>query len=221
MRKILLFSIMMMASTAWALGGGGSGRQPNFYGNGVSAIGVHFGGDTAPACTLKASDCPGGVDTANCVCESTAGQTCTSHTANQCGLGYYCQFSPYDCDDTKGGNPNGVCTPVGSGTPLKDGAYLKGPETDWWSAYSWCIGNGMDLVTGTIAGKALNSYYSTEDCDGSLRPYFGQDIYFWTGHDYGDSCNAWFVVAVSEGDCVGGDYVGGNGRETNRYALCE
>ena len=124
---------------------------------------------------------------------------CTDHTTNQCGLGYYCRFRPKDCDDTKGGNPNGVCTAVGSGTSIKGGAYLQSPDwMDWWSAYSWCKGNGMEPVTGTIAGIPLNSYYENYDGNGPLYQYFGDDFYFWTGHDYGDSCFAWYVAATSD-----------------------
>ena len=143
---------------------------------------------------------------------------CTDHTTNQCGLGYYCRFRPKDCDDTKGGNPNGVCTAVGSGTSIKDGAYLKSSDPmDWWSAYSWCKGKDMDLVTGTIADIPLNSSYTNMDGNGPLSQYFGENIDFWTGHDYVDPCGAWYVIvdsgyeAVSSIERNNGDY----------YALCQ
>ena len=145
---------------------------------------------------------------------------CTDHTTNQCGLGYYCRFRPKDCDDTKGGNPNGVCTAVGSGTSIKDGAYLKSSDPmDWWSAYSWCKGNDMDLITGAIADIPLNSDYENLDSNGPLYQYFGENIgYFWTGHDKGNSCGAWYVYVFSDSEYVGyddrnHDYIG--------YALCQ
>jgi hypothetical protein len=138
-------------------------------------------------------------------------------------LGYYCQFSPYDCDDTKGGNPNGVCTAVGSGTSIKGGAYLKSPGgLDWWSAYSWCKGNGMNLVTGTITTAdgteiQLNSYSANTAGNGPLYQYFGEEFYFWTGHDYGDSCYAWEVFIFSFNESV---YESDRNNNIG-YALCQ
>ena len=175
------------------------------------------GGGDDDSCTLTASDCPNGIDTEHCVCQSTEGQTCTDHTTNECGLGYYCKFSPSDCYDSDRGD--GVCTAVGSGTSIKGGAYLKSPgQMDWWSAYSWCKGNGMEPVTGTIAGIPLNSEYYSEDGNGPLYQYFGGEIYFWTGHDFGDSCGAWGVGAGS-----GYEYVGSFLRDGifDYYALCQ
>ncbi len=157
------------------------------------------GGD---ACTLIASNCASGaLAEGECACApATEGQTCTDHTTNECGLGYYCQFEPLDCDDTKGGNPNGVCTAVGRG--FNAGAYLKGPVMDWWSAYSWCKGNGMEPVTGKIAGIRLNRYYDNRDGNGLLYQYFREGIGFWTGHDKGDSCRAWYVYANADDEGV-------------------
>ena len=185
---------------------------------------VAGGGDDA--CTLTDDDCPDGIDTENCVCQSTEGQTCTDHTTNECGLGYYCKFSPSFCDDEsccESSRGDGVCTAVGSGTSIKDGAYLRSPSynLDWWSAYSWCKGNGMEPVTGAIT-KAdgteiqLNSSYENYDGNGPLYQYFGEDISFWTGHDSGDSCRAWNVFAVSDEE-----YVGYGNRHLNFYALCQ
>jgi hypothetical protein len=196
--------------------GGNSSRQNSSSGT-SSTGGGSASSSTGPSCAINpTTDCLSGeLVEGECACAPAEdGTECTSHTTNQCGLGYYCQFSPSNCGDSSRGN--GVCTPVGSGTPLKDGAYLKGPGTDWWSAYSWCKGNGMDLVTGTIAGKALDSYYENYG-NGPLYTYFGQDIYFWTGHDAGDSCLAWRVGARSAGE-----YVNSGRRYSNSYsALCE
>ena len=142
------------------------------------------------------------------VCEEATadytGVECTDYQNNtECGgkgSGYYCKFRPNGCDDSDRGD--GVCTAVGSGTSIKGGAYLKSPGTmDWWSAYSWCKGNDMDLVTGTIAGIPLNSDYYDED-NHTLYNYFGEEISFWTGHDYGDSCSAWGVDATSVSEYV-------------------
>ena len=156
-------------------------------------------------------------------CEVRTSDTCDDHTANQCGLGYYCQFDPWGCGNSERGD--GVCTAVGSGTSIKGGAYLQGPQTDWWSAYSWCKGNGMEPVTGaiTIADGTeiqLNSSYSNINYSGNgpLYQYFGEDVdfEFWTGHDYGGSCYAWYVGANPESELVSADE-----RTVGWYALCE
>ena len=157
------------------------------------------GGD---ACTLTASDCASGaLAEGECACApATEGQTCTDHTTNECGLGYYCQFDPDECSDSYRGD--GVCKAVGNGKSIKDGAYLKSPsDMDWWSAYSWCKGSGMDLVTGTIAGIPLNSSYYDAD-NHTLYNYFGEKISFWTGHDSNNSCSAWDVNANSSSELI-------------------
>jgi len=229
MKKAFLLSVVFVATTALAFGGGHK-RKESFYGAGVDAIGVHYNGkdqasvnyEEGLACTLTASDCASGaLASEGCACApATAGTKCTKYDTNECGKDMYCQFSPSDCGDSDRGD--GVCTAISGGTdvtPAEDSTktYVKGPQTDWWSAYSWCKGNNMNLVTGTIAGKALNSLYSSEDGDGPLYTYFGQDIYFWTGHDYGNSCNAWYVGAYSFLENVY-NY----GRNTDgAYALCE
>ena len=87
---------------------------------------------------------------------------------------------------------------------------------DWWSANSWCAANGGSLITGSIAGHALNSYYENYDGNGDIYTYFGQDIYFWTGYDAGDSCQAWFVFAESAIEGVN-DYFS---RDYGNYVLC-
>jgi len=89
---------------------------------------------------------------------------------------------------------------------------------DWWSAYSWCKGNGMEPVTGTKASIPLNSFYEIFDDNGPLYQYFGEKIEFWTGHDdSGDSCTAWGVYANS-----GYEYVYDFDRDLNDFsALCQ
>jgi hypothetical protein len=87
---------------------------------------------------------------------------------------------------------------------------------DWWSAYSWCKGNGMEPVMGAIAGKSLTSDYVNENGNGSLYQYFGEDITFWTGHDKGDSCGAWYVTAF-----YSREYVDYNSRDNHSSALCQ
>ena len=148
-----------------------------------------------------------------------SGVECTDYQNNtECGgkgSGWYCQFSPYDCIDSG----TGTCTAVGSGTSIKDGVYLRSPtdNMNWWSAYSWCKGNSMDLVTGTIADIPLNSEYDNGGGNGPLYQYFGEDIYFWTGHDSGDSCLAWRVNVHSYGELV----FGSPRNSSYYYALCQ
>ena len=172
------------------------------------------GGD---ACTLTASDCvSGALAEGECACAPAEGQTCTDHTTNECGLGYYCQFSPSGSGDSDRGD--GVCTAVGSGISIKGGVYLRSfGSMDWWNAYSWCKGNGMEPVTGTIAGIPLNSDYYSEDGNGPLYQYLGAAIMFWTGHDYGNSYSAWSVDTNSSYD-----YVSGSTRyDSGYFALCQ
>ena len=186
-------------------GGGSSGESGSTGGE---------GGDTEPSCTLTATDCPGGVDVENCVCESSEGQTCDDHTSNQCGLGYYCKFSPKDCDDTKGGNPNGVCKPITGGDDSS--GHWVGPELDWWSANSWCIGKGS---TGSITYSTLQSAYSCNkssySCDWSALRADGLSVCYWSAENYVNSCTAWFVML----DDV--DFYHIERHYTGCHALCE
>ncbi|MBE6446329.1 MAG: type II secretion system protein [Alphaproteobacteria bacterium] len=157
-------------------------------------------------------DCPNGLDAneeGKCIC--------TDHTTNQCGLGYYCKFVPDDdaCGDSDRGD--GVCTAVGSGTSIKDGAYLKSSDPmDWWSAYSWCKGNDMDLITGTIDGIPLNSDYFDED-NYILYNYFGEYFKFWTGYEDDHSCYTWYAYAEPDHEWVGSDA----SRDCEFSALCQ
>ena len=165
-------------------------------------------------------DCPNGLDAneeGKCIC--------TDHTTNQCGLGYYCDFNPSLPDGSSIiDRGTGTCTAVGSGKSIKDGAYLRSPSKnlDWWSAYSWCKGNAMDLITGTITTAdgteiQLNSYYSNYD-EGPLYQYFGEDISFWTGHDYHNDPNGtWSVDARSEYELI----IYTTYDSSNYYALCQ
>ncbi|MBE6446018.1 MAG: type II secretion system protein [Alphaproteobacteria bacterium] len=177
--------------------------------------------DDGTGCTT--SDGKEGTCDAGVCEEATADYTgvkCTDYQNNtECGgvgSGWYCEFNPTSCS----ASGTGTCTAVGSGTSIKGGTYLQSPSgsMDWWSAYSWCKGNGMNLVTGKIAGIPLNSEYEDWDGNRPLYQYFGEDIYFWTGHDYGDSCDAWEVYADSYYEDVYN-----NPRNSNDayYALCQ
>ena len=156
--------------------------------------------ETASTCTLTSTDCPAGVDTTNCVCESTEGQTCTDHTANQCGLGYYCQFNPSSCS----ASGNGVCTAISGGTEV-DGHWVgPSPSLDWWSANSWCIGKGS---SGSITYATLQSAYDFDTMNSK-----GLTGYYWSAED-DDACYAFYVSL--EFGFVSSSHDG------NAYALCE
>ena len=160
-------------------------------------------------------------------CEETADYTgvkCTDYENNtECGgegSGWYCDFTPKNCSASGAG----TCTAISGGTEITPAGdptktYLKSPDAmDWWSAYSWCKGNGVEPVAGTIAGKPLNSYYENWAGNGLLYQYFGGEISFWTGHDYGDSCTAW-NVDVNSGD----EFVSDGDRHYGTFysALCQ
>jgi len=184
--------------------------------------------DDGTGCTT--SDGKEGTCDAGVCEEATADYTgvkCTDYQNNtECGgvgSGWYCAFSPSpelyaDGCKTDADRGDGVCTAVGSGTSIKGGAYLKSPGTmDWWSAYSWCKGNDMEPLTGTIAGKSLTSYYENWDGNGSLYQYFEEGISFWTGHVSDDPCGAWGVGAYSDYELITAEVY----RNYNDYALCE
>ena len=166
------------------------------------------GGETEPSCTLTETDCPVGVDTENCVCESSEGQTCTSHTENQCGLGYYCQFSPSNCS----ASGDGVCTKITGGDDSS--GHWVGPTLDWWSANSWCIGKGR---SGSITYSTLQSAYgcdkSTHSCDWSALKADGLEDYYWVG-EIKEGGDALYVFVYTS-------YFGYHGRYEGKYALCE
>ena len=183
------------------------------YKMGQSAGTGGSGDDDDDSCTLTAADCINGLADGECACAPASGATCTSHTDTACGSGYYCQFSPSDCGDSDRGD--GVCTAIGGSSTVNGGYLLSSSDMDWWSANSWCAANGGHLVTGTIAGHALNSYYENYDGNGDIYTYFGQNMWFWTGNDYGNSCSAWLVNATSDGEIV--DYTD---RTNYYYALC-
>ena len=132
--------------------------------------------------------------------------SCDDHTTNQCGLGYYCQFTPMGCDDTKGGNPNGTCTAITGGTEV-DGHWVGGPRTDWWSANSWCIGKeSSGLITyATLSKTVAEGGYacdksSTTSCDWTTIEEKGLYDDYWSAEVY-SACDAWVV------DTVGGFFV--------------
>ena len=201
--KVFLMSVLLLTSlSVFAFGGGGSSRTRAIYErhSGVNAIGVHFNGkgqaDIIP-CDLKPNDCASGeVMETECACvPATEGQTCTSHTTAQCGVGYYCRFSSPLETGKKG---DGVCEPITQAenliTPTK--TYLmSSANLNWWSAQSWCIGNKMHSLTEAIANKPLNSFYGNEAGNGPLYQFWGQEIEFWSGYKVDNSYNGWLVSA--------------------------
>jgi len=182
------------------------------YKMGQSA-GTGGGDDDDDSCTLTAADCINGLADGECACAPASGATCTKIDKPECGSGYYCEFSPSSCS----ASGSGVCTAIG-GSSTVAGGYLKSSGTmDWWSANSWCAANGGSLITGTIAGHALNSYYTNYDGNGDIYTYFGEEIWFWTGYDVGNSCYALNVKATSYVEKV---YDGNRNYKGAVYALC-
>jgi len=188
------------------------------YKMGQSA-GTGGGDDDDDSCTLTAADCINGLADGECACAPASGATCTSHTDTACGSGYYCKFSLSSCS----ASGSGVCTALSGGTeitPAGDSSktYLMSNYMNWWSANSWCAANGGSLITGTIAGHALNSDYEDPNGNGDIYTYFGNpNIWFWTGYDSGDSCNAWFVASQSNYESV---YDTKRNFSRYRYTLC-
>ena len=89
---------------------------------------------------------------------------CHSWTTNECGFGYYCNFS-YDASvnkvngsDSCYANLSGTCTKITNVQKLSDShwailreagfknPFVRGPGLNWWSANSWCIGLGKRTI---------------------------------------------------------------------------
>ena len=84
-------------------------------------------------------------------CVPSDGASCSSWTTNECGSGYYCQFSPESCEEDP---TEGVCQVVSScGATGTYGDFWMSGQTnsvcslDWWTAQSLCISQGMQLVS--------------------------------------------------------------------------
>ena len=214
----IIVSALLVATAAFAFGGGGRHRDRESAYYGVSSIGVHYG-DTCPqGSSTTGQGGKTGIYNGGAMCKCTDADKvytvngckvqpdiCDDHTINQCGLGYYCQFNTYCCDDAC--REDGVCTKITGETeviPVGDTTktYLEsGTTMDWWSAYSWCKGNNMNLVTGSIAGHRLNESYNYFDKTGDIYTYFGRKINFWTGYIVG-VCDAWAVDVFRDAEFV-------------------
>ena len=168
------------------------------------------GGIPERICTLTASDCASGALVEDeCTCApATNNQQCTDHTTNQCGLGYYCQFNPSDCGDSDRGT--GICTAISGGSTK--GGHWVGPQLDWWSANSWCIGKGSSgLITyATLSKTVTDGGYAcnktSRSCDWDALLADGLSGSYRTAEDHGDFCNTWNVhcnFKSFDGECLG------------------
>ncbi len=235
MKKLLLLGTIFIASVALAFGGSGKHRDRvhEWYGAGIDSLGVHYGSSCPKESSTTGQGGETGIYDGNVMCKCTDAnkvytvngcevqpEVCDDHTINQCGLGYYCQFSPVGCESRNRGD--GVCTQITGGTeviPVGDTTkiYLMGARIDWWSANSWCVGNGKHLVTSPIVGHPLDDSYLNDRGNGDIYTYFGQDVDFWTVYDDGESpCCAWAVYADFHLDNI---YL--LCRSYGSYALCE
>ena len=185
MKKILMLSTIFVASTALAFGGifggsSGSGRKSS----GVDAIGVHVNGkgktdikiascanyagtglqdETTYAGGLAglADDnetqcrCPTGQKWDGSACIDSDGAPCSSWTTNECGSGYYCQFSPTDhTDDLKPTPSQGICKNISNcdvysvaETGFSTSISSENCSSDWWTAQSICAAQNMQLAS--------------------------------------------------------------------------
>jgi hypothetical protein len=149
-------------------------------------------------CDINPEECLSGqLLEGECACApADEGVQCRSYTTNECGKGMYCDLLLYQgyCDSDD--RIKGSCVKITSRTPITtaDGTtYMLGPSGNWYKASSWCKGNGMELVTGSMAGYELNKYVFNAK---PLYTHFGQWISFWTGHFDKDRCSAYAVDAA-------------------------
>lgn len=95
----------------------------------------------------------------------------------------------------------------------------EGPGMDWWSAGDFCAAHGKALVSYTTLSQApynCSGSTSARRCDFAVFRNMGLLDAYWTGEDYGNSCNAWYV------DVYDGTSEHIFGRDDNYYqALCE
>ena len=156
-----------------------------------SATGACCGNKDCAANECPANSSTGGaggttgifVNGAECKCESetavytgtqceTQPAECHNWTKNECGFGYYCQFSYSDEENLNPGitslydytikqcyrNLSGTCTKITGVTKPKTAqmkilqkagfksTFVSRASMNWWSAYSWCVGQGKHLL---------------------------------------------------------------------------
>lgn len=179
MKKFLLLSTVLLTTGAFAFGGIGIGKLQHHKSSGVDAIGVHidttgkkadikidpcsaysgtnlqddttFAGGYAGLADDGESQCrcPTGQKWNGSACVSSEGATCSSWTTNECGSGYYCQFSPESCEEDP---TEGVCQVASYGegaTYTASNGYeywFADVDVDWWTAQSICAEKNKILV---------------------------------------------------------------------------
>ena len=143
---------------------------------------------------------------------------CTSYTTNQCGLGYYCNFAgmtPWDdplqgkCTDLTN---DCVSTVEWEYRNAFSFAACEYESMDWWSANSWCIGQGYPglISYATLsegAGETVHESWGRENCPLSHFPYAGGAVY-WTREENSQFPKRYnlFYVKTNERQCwVEGD----------------
>ena len=94
--------------------------------------------------------CPAGTKWNDGACIASEGASCSSWTTNECGTGYYCQFSPTsDTEDPT----EGICKDVSicrlyavEDTEFVASDYGIGCVPDWWTAQAICSSQNMQLI---------------------------------------------------------------------------
>ena len=178
MRKILMFGTMLgVATTALAFGGMfNHGSKSTTYKGGVSAIGVHFGGEkSTDSKDVPSEICAEGVlkdRFGHCnVCEN--GTVYLSYMDNPCGIETDVTgcVSNKDCDSDaycvlNNSLTEGTCEPLSEGEIyVYNGQEFFGhwEFMNWWSAQNWCRAYGKEMISLADLGidkTQLGEYYA-------------------------------------------------------------
>ena len=232
MKKLLLLGNILIVTSAFAFGGGGNNRTHTWYRYGVDSIGVHIG----DACPQGSSKTGQGGETGiydsgvmcKCIeadkvytvngCELQP-EVCTDHTINQCGLGYYCRFSPSDYDDSDRGT--GTCTAISGGTQV-DAHWVSSDPMDRFSADSWCVGKGSSgSISALTALKEYGCHESDHLCNYYKLKNKGLTRYYWVARDDDHYRCFRHYIYVQISYSRAGFYDINECSEGNFYALCE
>jgi len=198
MKKILLLGTMMvMGTTVFAFGGGGSSRKSSLFTSGVDAIGVHIGGD-----------CPYGEEMIDGKCYQKCEEGVTRDRFNNCVvctnpnemyLPYYkggcfeVDTTSLQCRSNMDCEANEFCSitayvdgkipRVSACSPLYEPQIdmqvlnvsgvgskhmIRGPAMAWGQAWNWCLAQGARMVSLTDFG-ITDCSPDTKDLEGCRR----------------------------------------------------
>ena len=147
---------------------------------------------TDNGCEDISTNCPSGTTKSGNDC------ICNKYDTNQCGLGYYCKF---DTDTNCNDSGTGKCVQIPNTKLHYSDDKINGGKMNWWTAYSFCKGLGLNMVTGR--GSSSVQCGTLSDHGPCTSQPTQHPTFYWlnactystTGNNTcdSDSCNAFFV----------------------------